>query len=174
MHNFPQFMFDSISEKEKILGFNQWIKQIEKEEHPDVIIIGVPGGIMPYSERFPEYFGITMYEVMQAVKPDILIMSCLYEEYLDKYFLNMAESIKYKFGVEVDCFNLSTFKVDINESEQNNALQYYKLNYEDVDSTKKGYQCNIPIYNIMNGTDGEKMSQYILDKLEEYSEAEFV
>ncbi len=124
---------------------------------------------------FPGHFGITMFEVMQAVRPDILIMSCLYENYNVKYFENLATSIHYKYGIDVDAFNVSTFQVDLNESEQSRTLQYYKISYNEVDQIINS--CNsssIPIFNIMNGTDGEKIAELVLNKLQEYSEAELV
>ena len=57
----PRFMFSEISEREKILSFNKYVKEIEKEHNPDLLVIGVPGGIAPFNEHFPGYFGITMY-----------------------------------------------------------------------------------------------------------------
>ena len=175
VHSFPEFMYNNISETNKIYGFNQYIRKIEKQEQPDIIVIGVPGGIMPYSEKFPGYFGITMFEVMQAITPDILIMSCLYENYNVEYFENLATSIRYKYGIDVDAFNISTFQVDTSESEQTKVLQYYKVTYNEIDQII--HSCSnstVPIFNIMNGTDGEKIAELVLNKLQEYSEAELV
>ena len=67
-YQFPTFMFRNISEREKILAFQGYIRNIEKDEEPDIIIIGVPGGMMPFNEKFPGNFGITLYEVMLAVQ----------------------------------------------------------------------------------------------------------
>lgn len=175
IHSFPNFMYSDLNEAEKIYQFNKYIKDIEKQEQPDIIIVGVPGGIMPYNEKFPGYFGITMFEVMQAIRPDVLVMSCLYENYNAEFFENLVKGIHYKYGIDVDAFNISTFQVDTNESEQSSMLQYYKVTYKEVDQIVKS--CgdeNIPIFNIMNGTDGEKMAEFLLNKLQEYSEAELV
>ena len=175
IHSFPDFMYSDLNETEKIYRLNKYIKNMEKQEQPDIIIIGVPGGIMPYNEMFPGYFGITMFEVMQAVRPDVLIMSCLYENYNVKYFENLATSIHYKFGIDVDAFNVSTFQVDLNESEQSRVLQYYKISYNEVEQVISSCSdSSIPIFNIMNGTDGEKIAELIFNKLQEYSEAELV
>lgn len=174
IHSFPDFMYSEMNETNKIFGFNKWIRQIEKTEQPDVILIGIPGEIMPYSEKFPGHFGIMMYECMQAVRPDVLILSCLYDNYNVEYFEKLSKSIRYKYGVYVDCFNISTFQVDLNESEQNNTLQYFKLRYQDVDRVIASCKGEIPIFNIMNDIDGEKMADLVLQKLQEYSEAEFV
>ncbi|TGY95321.1 TIGR04066 family peptide maturation system protein [Petralouisia muris] len=175
IHSFPDFMYSDLNETEKIYRFNKFIKDIEKQEQPDIIIVGVPGGIMPYNEKFPGYFGITMFEVMQAIRPDVLVMSCLYENYNAEYFENLATGIRYKYGIDVDAFNISTFQVDINESEQSRVLQYYKVTYNEVAKLIDSYvDSNIPIFNIMNGIDGQKIAELVLNKLQEYSEAELV
>ncbi len=175
IHSFPEFMFSDLHETEKIYRFNKYVKDIEKQEQPDIIIVGIPGGMMPYNEKFPGNFGITMFEVMQAIRPDVLVMSCLYENYNAEYFENLATGIHYKFGIDVDAFNISTFQVDINESEQSRVLQYYKVTYNEVAKIINSYvDSNIPIFNIMNGTDGQRIAELILNKLQEYSEAELV
>ena len=49
---FPTFMDDEgVSEKKKILMYNHYLKWIEQSEKPDVILIGIPGGIMPDSKK---------------------------------------------------------------------------------------------------------------------------
>lgn len=173
-YQFPTFMFQNITEREKILAFQGYIRNIEKSGEPDIIIIGVPGGMMPFNEKFPGNFGITLYEVMLAIQPDAFILSCLYEEYDNAYFEEIRNVAKYRFGVEVDCFNISTFQVDINESEQNDSLQYFRLSHEVVDSMIKNLTQEIPIYNVSNGVDGVRMAEFITQRLEGYSEAEFV
>ncbi len=173
-YQFPTFMFQNITEREKILAFQGYIRNIEKNEHPDIIIIGVPGGMMPFNEKFPGNFGITLYEVMLAIQPDAFVLSCLYEEYDNEYFEEIKNVVKYRFGVEIDCFNIATFQVDINESEQSDSLQYFKLSQKAVDSMIRNLTQKIPIFNISNGVDGTRMAEFITHRLEEYSEAEFV
>jgi peptide maturation system protein (TIGR04066 family) len=75
-HSFPRFMFgNGISEISKIASFNRFIKSLERDECPDVIIIGVPRGIMPFNNRLPNGYGILAYEVSQAVTPDSTVYS---------------------------------------------------------------------------------------------------
>lgn len=173
-HGFPDFMFGNRSERDKILAFQAYIKDLEKTEKPDVIMIGVPGGIMPYNEKFPGYFGMTLYEVMFAVRPDAFVLSCLSEQYDSDYFHEMKKLVKYRFGTEIDCFNISPFQVDINESEQNDSLQYFKLSQDVVSAMLAQVAVDVPVYQIANGMDAGVMAEFITKRLEEYSEAEFV
>ncbi len=51
-HSFPEFMYSNMySETEKIKLFNNFIKNIENQENPDVIIIGIPGTIMRINNK---------------------------------------------------------------------------------------------------------------------------
>lgn len=51
-HSFPKFMSaTNLSEVEKIVMFNKFVKKIETEESPELIIIGIPGGTMKVSNN---------------------------------------------------------------------------------------------------------------------------
>lgn len=58
-HSYPQFMFSKdISEAAKIILFNRYVKKIEQDEKPDIIVIGIPGSVFPYNFEVNNYFGI--------------------------------------------------------------------------------------------------------------------
>ena len=52
----PQFLFDLGSQREKILAFNHLVYETVKRDNSDVVLLGVPGGIMPINPfEFDEY-----------------------------------------------------------------------------------------------------------------------
>lgn len=113
----PGFIYETgISEVHKIVLFNRFIKEIENRESPDVIIIGIPGGIMPFNSKITNKFGIIPYMISQAVIPDFSVVSVYYEDYETKYFDMLSKSIRYKLGFEVDCFNIANNQIDWGES----------------------------------------------------------
>lgn len=172
--SFPDFMFQKEYERNKILEFHEYVREIDKANQPDVMIIGIPGGLMPYNEKFPGYFGITLYEVMLAIKPDIFILSCLFNNCEEKYLKEMQNVVKYRFGAEIDCFNIAAFQVDELESDAKNMLQYNKYSHDMVDKMIGKVICETPIFNISNGKDGIKLAEYVTNKLSEYSGAELI
>lgn len=109
---------------------------------------------------------------MQAVQPDAFILSCLYDKYDDIYFRRLVTSLKYKYGVDVDGINISTFQVDYNETEQNNSLQYFRVTHNEIDYVINNYTGTIPLYNVMNGDDGKKMAELVYNKLVDLGAAE--
>lgn len=63
----------NIPSEQKIILYNHFIKKIEQEEKPEVIILGVPEGIMPISKFQAGYFGICAFEILNAVNRSIPI-----------------------------------------------------------------------------------------------------
>ncbi len=157
---FPFFMFDEkLSEKKKILMYNHYLKWIEQSEHPDVVLIGIPGGVMPDSKKQVGYFGITAFEILNAVNPDYFIMSLYCGNIGKDYIDELRNVMKYKFNVEVDSFYMSSTEQDAYSLDKINPVEYILLNqaivvqkvveldYSEVplytDSTKDGLYGNM-------------------------------
>lgn len=144
-HSFPDFMLNcGIPESTKVAMFNHYIMGIKKKEMPDVIIIGIPGGIMPFNKQFTNRFGILAYEVSQAIAPDFSIISVLYDSYNANYFNMLSTSIKYKLGFEVSCFNVSNVQFDWSMSLLGNRSQYNVYDSSFIDE-------KIRSFNKLNG-----------------------
>ncbi|MCX7923054.1 MAG: TIGR04066 family peptide maturation system protein [Clostridia bacterium] len=167
-HSFPGFMYEcGISESDKVLLFNDYIKKIELEEVPDIIILGVPGGIMPVHENSTDGFGILHYEVFQAVTPDAAILSILYSTYNEDFFDKLYNIAKYRFGFEIDCCSMANKFLDWVELSNYGIESYCAMSSSSVDSAKLEYseKNNIPTFNPLNGDDTYKLTSYLVDKL---------
>ena len=175
-HSFPKFMYSSsVGEEKKIFQFNNYIKSIETNENPDVIIIGIPGGVMRLNDTFTSRFGILAYEVSQAVTPDAAILSTLYEDFNPEYFQKLTTSIKYKLGIDISCYNLSNLQFDWSESKDNNKEYYLSLESSFIDQKKVNYdKLETPIFNILNKEDKSKIANYLIDILSYFGEIESV
>lgn len=73
---------NSYSEPEKIGRVNQYIKDIEAVERPDVFVIGVPDALIPYTHKHTFRYGIPAYEIFSAVTPDFVVMTLFNIKYL--------------------------------------------------------------------------------------------
>ncbi|APF27497.1 hypothetical protein NPD7_697 [Clostridium sporogenes] len=170
-HSFPQFMYSTeITEEEKVIYFNNFIKNIELNDNSDVIIIGIPGGIMPFNDKYTNGFGILAYEISQAVKADAAVFTTLYEDYNKEYFESIDNTIKYKFGFEIDCYNLSNIQFDWMKFENLNERFYITLDYNFISKKKdklNSYKLNKPIYNILEEKGNIDMAQYLINRLSE-------
>lgn len=175
-HSFPEFMYNgALPETNKIVLFNQMVKKIENEEQPDVIIIGIPGGIMPYNNTLTNRFGILAYEVSQAVASDCAIFSCHYAEYNTDYFKGLSDLVKYKLGLEVSCYNISNVMFDWVNSKQESKSIYTTLDTTFIDEKITKYSKNdTPVFNILNTEGAANISQCILDTLADYGNAQCI
>lgn len=167
--SFPEFMSDiNISESDKIYLFNRYIKGIEMEEKPDVIIIGVPGGIIPYNNRINNNFGITAFEVFQSVIPDLSVLSILHEIYMPEYFKLISDVVKHRFGFDIDFLNITNRQIDhIEMASKPEKIKYVTLNSNFIDKRILKYKemTDIPIYNVLNSTDSYKLAETIVNNL---------
>ncbi|NOW07172.1 TIGR04066 family peptide maturation system protein [Clostridium beijerinckii] len=175
-HSFPKFMYSkAISESEKVILFNHYIKNIEIKENPDIIIVGVPGGTMPFSYEFPNKFGILAYEISQAVLPDAVVLSTLYNDYTSEYFELISKSYRYKFGYDIDCYNISNLIVDLTASNREEELKYLMLDYQFINEKKKNHSSlGTPVYNILDIDDAKSMSDFLINKLTRYGQSQII
>ncbi|MBY6914835.1 TIGR04066 family peptide maturation system protein [Clostridium botulinum] len=176
-HSFPNFMYSSkFTEYEKVTLFNHYIRNIELTEKPDIILIGIPGGTMPFNRKITNKFGILAYQISQAIVPDVVVMSILCKDNDTEGFLKLlSNSHKFKFGYEIDCYNISSTKLNPNDTERERQLQYVTTDFEFINKNKRHY-CNIdkPLYNIMDKSDSQNMANFIIEKLAEYGDAESI
>jgi peptide maturation system protein (TIGR04066 family) len=175
-HSFPDFMYNNAAaEKKKILSFNHYLKEIENKENPDVLIIGIPGGVMRLNDNFTGEFGITAYEVAQAVTPDAAVLSTFYEVFPPEYFEKIGLSMKYKLGFDVSCFNLSNAKFDWDVAKDIDKESYLLLDSSFIDRTKIKYDMlKTPVFNILNNEDRTKMANHLIDILSYFGEVESI
>lgn len=174
-HSFPQFMYSpNLSESSKIILFNQFIKKLENE-NPDVIIIGIPGGILPFSNKLTNNFGIVAYEASQAVAPDSAIFSCYYAEYYNEYFVKMVDTVRYRLGCKVDCFNMANSELDWLNSKDQNKMIYTSLDSKFVDEKIKKYKgLDTPVFNVLNSKGASGMTEYVINRLSDYGKTESI
>lgn len=174
-HSIPDFMCSNqIGEISKIVQFNRYVKEIELSENPDIIIIGIPGGLMPFNKDLTNKFGVEAFLISQAVSPDFTVISVLYDDLQPKYFNMLSTSFKYKYGFNVDCFNMSTSQFDIVGSKELEKLCFNNFDAYTINNIikEKYYECDIPIYNILSNNDSKMIYQLLINTLCEFSSRE--
>ncbi len=166
MHSYPDFMYNShIDETRKILAYNQYIKYIEEKEKPEVIIIGIPGGIMPLSAKKPESFGINAYEILNAIKPDFVVASLYRDDYREEYFEEMNRLLAYRFNTPADCYFMSSTSLDKFTINTRMSLKYLQHSEEEMDAQCKKYH-----HKVFSKKTYADLGNYIIDVLSGYDE----
>jgi len=139
--SFPEFMFDQrLSIREKILMFNNFVKTVEFEQNPDAIIIGVPGELMPISNKIVENFGVMNFMVSKAVTPDSVCVVMPYGDYDASNFEELKHSLKYGFSYMVDSFVISNISLDQSESEEFCKKRLSLIGYDNYQNLIQRYE----------------------------------
>lgn len=169
-HSFPQFMFEGgITDTEKVLLFNRYVKTLEKNERADVILIGIPGGIMPCAKNIVGDFGILSYKVFQGATPDYLLLSAFYDEYRVNFFEEIKMHIKYKFGCNLNMINICNRRIDWEEVKvlNQNVIPYYTIESQNVNDFIQNIKKNtdIVLVNIIRKNERKLIVNDIINRL---------
>lgn len=148
------------SETEKIAKINQFVKDIELVENPDIFIIGIPDALIPYTQKHTFRYGIPAFEILNAITPDYMVMSLFNGEYTDEFYEEMIKMCNYKYNADVDCFFNSHF-VPISRSINSDHLSYSYGNRLTAKSEK---------YSVFNSEsiDDRDMYECVVNKLVNY------
>jgi peptide maturation system protein (TIGR04066 family) len=171
--SFPKFMFDNnLAIEDKIILFNNYVSYIEKHENPDVILIGVPGSLMKYDDIIHNNFGIFNFIVAQAIRPDYVITSLFYNEYEVDYFDKLALALGYRYGYQIDCFNIANKMLDFSDVNSRHVLTFCSIDSKFIDNKLSYFNenSNIKLFNIKNNESKNKLIENILDKLISYGD----
>ncbi len=162
-HSYPSFMSETIDNTKKILLFRKYVKCIEQQEQPDIIVIGIPGGIMGANRKHHFDFGITAYMVSHAVEPDYVIMNMLYNpNYTEEQLEEINQTCIHKFNWRIDSFHLSNSLLDP-ASLKSEILKFIKIGDKMYLHKVEG------LYDLMNPIDMDKMYEAMITKLASYN-----
>lgn len=167
-HSFPDFMFDyNIGAEKKIVLFNKYIYDIVKLENPDVIIIGIPGATQSLNEKYTAGFGVLPYLVFKSVSVDFLMMCTFYESNGTEFLKKLDASYEYRYDCHVDCFHMSNYFIDFTGMLEKSEIVSNRINREYVQKNicENYASFPIPLYNLDDIKDQEKLFIQVIDKL---------
>lgn len=124
---------EKVSMKRKIINFNHYLKDIERELKPDLIVIEVPGELFSYSPKMLSNFGLKPFEMSYAVQNDCGILCVPLDIYDSSNYEILSDAIKNKFGINIDYMIGERKVVDSYETEIRQQMVYVHLD-EDIDN----------------------------------------
>ncbi len=166
-HSFPGFMLDhsEYTEREKIIGFNKYVKMLYMLERPDVLVIGVPGGAFSFDEYFDNNFGITNFYVSNAIIPDYVIYNSLYVDTLPEFLETMKKNLNNRYGYETDQIFISNYALNYPASKSEQVLTYLTCKTSDLLAGVNG----LDIYNIYDCNSKKNSINKLISTLQEYA-----
>lgn len=125
------FGFDSLPDMpetslwKKTYLYNNLFWEAYKREKPDILIVGVPGGIMPTTSYAYERFGETALALSYAARPDIAFLSYYHVVPTEEYFEMLRQYARYRLGAMNINFHASNTKLIVDNDIH--ALSYLTL-----------------------------------------------
>lgn len=172
--SFPSFIKKhDIKESSKILMLNSYIVSKIKEQKPDVIVLGVPGEIFPYSNKIHTDFGLTNFYVTKAISPDLTILGLPFEIYNLLDIQNIKKNVEGMLGLVVDYFYVSDKKIDPWETNTKGELETVTIDCDIFENFKEIE----PISNLLWGFSLDvfyTLAQKAISQLEEYGKVEII
>jgi peptide maturation system protein (TIGR04066 family) len=171
-HRLPEFLFSrAYGEHEKVYMFSHFIKSIEMDEKPDLILLGLPGGVLKLNEILTNRFGLLAYEACSAVRPDLTVACVHYRDLVPDYFAELNAYCRYHLGAEVDAFHIANRSVDWGTTRDFGMLKLIPHNSAMVDDKiLEAGQGDIPLFNVMNESGSMSCFEALEKKLISYGE----
>lgn len=125
-YSFPEEMYDKkYGDAEKIIFFNHYIRKMEVKEKPDIIVIGIPGEIMPLNEIHNGNFGIMPFLIGNAVRCDYAVLN-IFSNFCSKEFAQqLMEVCKNKYLIDVNSVVVSKMVLDITSLNMDKLKVYH-------------------------------------------------
>ena len=166
VHSVFPLMSEKIGEYEKIKKFRQYIYDLEKTEDPDVFIIGVPGGLIPFNELFHNGYGIYPYMISQAIRPDFTILCMSHWERVNKAFFQRFEDIlTYRFGSALNAIHISRMELDWQKSEHTMTETFSRYEGSLETALKEYKEAFAHSYDLMDSAQMDALADHIIRSL---------
>ncbi|MDF2537853.1 MAG: peptide maturation system protein family [Herbinix sp.] len=166
IYTLPDFIQNlNVPDIDKIYQFNDFIKDIEEKEKPDIIFLQLPGGIMKYNDKITNNFGIIPYLISQAVQGDYIILCTPYAFFNDEYYKKLNDVFSYRYGVGLESFHMSNTIVDENSLLEKGEFSVFHIKQEEVDHQIQKIDNEIPVFNCINSIDSENMFHHLIETL---------
>lgn len=129
MELLPEFLFDDeVAYPTKILRFNRWIYALCKEKNPDLLLLEIPGGIMPLSAKDTNFFAEIPLVISNAVDIDMGILAAYYINAPLDFLDNIAQFCRQKFNLSIKAFYVA--RQIANLEPETEYMQYFFLSDE--------------------------------------------
>ena len=168
-YTMPSFFYSDLSFQEKIIKFNHYIKEISKIETPDVMVLGIPEGVLPFEKHEFHHFAEYPLVVSSAVLIDMAILCTYYlkEPIFEDGLKLLADFCQHKFNAPISAIAISKTAIEIPDADSEKII----FEYLDEQHLHKHYpdlkKLNLPTVNMFDRLKAKVTIRNCLRQLEE-------
>lgn len=168
-YTIPSFLYEDRPFEEKIFRLNQYVRKISKLGNPDVIILGIPEGVLPFERQEYHHFAEYPLIITAAVPIDMAILCTYFMHGLDveNGLKKITEFCHNKFNVTVGAIAMSQTAVEIPSEEYARIIfeyldkSYLHQYYPDLENI------NLPIIDLFDRDKAKATIKMSLRRLQE-------
>lgn len=166
--DYPSELFrDTICAEQKIRIFNSFLKYIEKNKKPDLILITIPNDVMTLSPSLTSDYGTFAFIVFNAVEPDYCILNIPYEKHTMSFFDSLIPMLEHRFSIQIDAINISNKKILWSEVKHKSKLSFVTVDTADinrvVDQMNQAGSVTPIFYNVLDKQRGNIAENILLN-----------
>lgn len=165
----PKFIFDkSLTVTDRIVKWNKYLFEVCSAKKPDLLVIGMPGGIMPLNNKVLNDYGEIPFILSNGVNLDVgVLCSFFYESVNKNYFDEYGNYCKYKLNCDIEFINISNSSCRFNLDSQESILEYLHYGREISNTTVVvgSDEQKLKIYNVLDRDSCSELLIGIYEKL---------
>lgn len=165
----PTFLFDRrLSSDEKIRALNYYVAKLDSDNQPDVIILGIPGAVVNNDPANFGDFGVTAFEIGQAIPIDEIVVLSPWWQYTWEYFVRLEEMVLGRLGAPVIAHALSKNTYDFSAIHEETKVTSLTVDEEAVEELT--HKINYPkLTNLYRAENVKKLCEVIAEKYGTYA-----
>lgn len=149
-----------------IQNFHHYLRTIELFQHPEVILINIPGGALSTQNYYYNEAGVFAYLMSRIVRPDYAVVCMPYADLTVDVFQTINKELLSKFDCGLDLVHFSN---KILHAEQTRLTEKEQTLYiperEVVQKAKELRKIDLPIYCALVEEEKEFLYRKLLNKL---------
>ena len=149
----------------KINIIKQYIEEIINVEKPEVIIVELPGGIMPYDDYITNNFGYLHSIFFNALSFDYICLNIPFCTPSKAYINELKMIMRYRYNTPLDAVCMSNRSIDKNTISLFGYPDWNIFDFSYIEEKLEVLNKEINIYNALNVLDVEKIGERIIEKL---------
>lgn len=149
-----------------IQAFHHYLRIIELNQRPDVILVNIPGAAIPARDLYYNEAGIYLFLLSRIVRPDYAIVCMPYTALTADAFHSIDEELRAKFGCGLDMIHFTNRCIHGEQARHTGKEQTIYLPEKVIlQKTQKLRKNNIPAYCALVQEERESLYQKLLSKL---------